>query len=115
MKLAELEARGGFVDPTLVKKNVTWRKKDEDGKEEDVNFDIFVRKNSFGVMDALASGISGDKSQRSMLIAQAIRFGDNGEESMPYEKAYSLDQSLAIALVGAWMEVNNIGKTEPKN
>lgn len=113
MKLAELEARGGMVDPTLVKKNITWVKKDADGKEESLNFDIFVRRSSFGIIDSLIG--SDDRSQRSMLIAQAIRLGDHGEEAIPYEKAYGLEPSLANAMMEAFIEVNKLGKTESKN
>lgn len=115
MKLDELRARGGLVDMTLVKKNVTWRRVDEDGKGEDVDFDIFVRKNSFGLL-ALANqqGREG-MSRDAVVIANGIRLGENGEEVMTYEDAYALEPALSVVLFTAFMEVNKPRTEEQKN
>lgn len=114
MKLAELEARGGLVDASLVKKSITWKKIDEDGKEDALTFDIYVRKNSFGIIDAQLRATD-DKSKTAILISNGIRLGENGDEAISYEKAYQLDPALAYAMVQAFMEVNQLGKVEPKN
>ncbi len=114
MKLAELEARGGMVDPTLVKKNITWKRKDEDGKSEELNFDIFVRKNSFGIIDSQLR-TQDERSKSALLISNGIRLGDDGEEAISYEQAYRLDPALAYTMVQAFMEVNKLGEAAPKN
>jgi hypothetical protein len=114
MKLAELEARGGMVDPTLVKKNITWKRRDDDGKEEDVSFDIFIRKNSFGIIDTQLRN-QDERSKSALLISNGVRLGEEGEESISYEQAYRLDATLAYTMVQAFMEVNKLGEAAPKN
>lgn len=114
MKLAELEARGGMVDASLVKKNITWKRTDEDGNVDEVNFDIFVRKNSFGIIDTQMRSAD-ERSKSALLISNGVRLGDNGEEAISYEQAYRLDPALAYSMVQAFMEVNKIGQAAPKN
>jgi Phage tail assembly chaperone, TAC len=109
MKLAELEARGGMVDRTLVKKNITWKRKDEDGNEDEVNFDIFIRKNSFGIIDSQMRS-KDERSKSALLISNGVRLGDEGEEEITYDQAYRLDATLAFQMVQAFMEVNRIGQ-----
>lgn len=114
MKLAELEARGGIVDPTLVRKTITWERKDEDGQVDTVVFDIFVRKNSFGIIDSQMRS-QDERSKSALLISNGVLLGDHGEESITYDQAYRLEPSLAFLMVQAFMEVNKIGKAAPKN
>lgn len=115
MKLDELRARGGLIDPTLVKKNVLWNKVDEDGEIDAVNFDVFVRKNSFGLLDLANQEARNGRSRSATVIANGIRLGENGEEEMTYEDAYNLEPSLSVVLFNAFMEVNKPRTAEEKN
>lgn len=115
MKIDELRARGGLIDSTLVKKSVVWKKVDEDGKSEDVSFDIFVRKNSFGLFDLANQQAREGKSRSATVIANGIRLGERGEEEMTYEDAYNLEPSLSVVLFQAFMEVNKPRDAEAKN
>ena len=113
MKLAELEARGGMVDRSLVKKNITWKRVDADGKEDLVDFDIFIRKNSFGIIDSQLR-VSDERSKSAQLISNGIMLGDDGEEAITYDQAFRLEPTLAYQMVQAFMEVNKIGQSAPK-
>lgn len=115
MKLDELRARGGLIDPTLVKKDVTWKKTDADGNTEDVSFSVFVRKNSFGLLDLANQQAREGKSRSATVIAHGIRLGDKGEEELTYEDAYNLEPSLSVVLFQAFMEVNKPRTAEEKN
>lgn len=115
MKLDELRARGGLIDPTLVKKNVNWRRVDEDGKGEDVNFDVFIRKNSFGLLDLANQMAREGKSRSATVISNGVRLGETGEEEMTYEDAYNLEPSLSLVLFQAFMDINKPRTAEQKN
>lgn len=115
MKLEELRARGGLIDPTLVKVNVTWDKVDEDGKKEPVNFDVFVRKNSFGLLDLANQEARNGKSRSATVIANGIRLGERGEEELSYDDAYNLEPTLSVVLFNAFMEVNKPRTEAEKN
>lgn len=115
MKVDELRARGGLIDSSMVKKNITWNKIDEDGQADPVNFDIFVRKNSFGLLDLANQLAREGKSRSAVVIAHGIRLGDQGEEEMSYEDAYQLDPGLSVVMFQAFMEVNKVREESEKN
>lgn len=112
MNLAELKAKGGCVDLAPVRKTITWKHRDEHGEEVTDTFDVWVTRIAFGVIDRLSKLDGAERSTNAELIAASIRLGEHAEEKMPYEIAYSLHASLAIQLVRAVGEVNNLKPTE---
>lgn len=115
MNLDELRARGGLVDPTLIKVNVTWEKVDDDGKVDPVNFDVFVRKNSFGLIDLAIQEERNGKSKTAVIIQHGVLMGDEGEVKFTYDQAFALKDTLAITLLNAFMGVNKPRTAEEKN
>lgn len=109
MKIAELKKKGGFVPSALVKKEVTWKKGDDE-----LTFTVHVKRQSFGTVEKLFSG-DDDQSRSAAFIAASLRLGENGVEEMTYEDAYQLDPSLAAVFIEAINEVNGTGRKEPKN
>lgn len=113
MNLKELQARGACVDMSPVKRSVTWRHVDEKtGEQLTDTFDVWVTRLSFGVIDRMGYARQSKRSQNAELIAASIRLGENAEEVIPYEVAYSLDPALALELVRAAGEVNKLKKEE---
>lgn len=110
MNLKELKARGAFVDAHPVKKNVTW----QPPEGESVNFDIFIKRLSFGTVEKVFLVEEGDKSRSANYIAQAVFFGDEKGKpvALSYEDAYNLEPSLARVFLDAINEVNGTGKAE---
>lgn len=115
MKLDELKARGGLVDTVLERKEVTWMRKDAQGDVEEIKFDIFVKRNSFGIIDQIMQSQRDDRSRSATLIAAGVRLGENGEEELTYQDAYALEPALATAMLSAFLEVNKLGKEPAKN
>lgn len=114
MNVAQLITLGGFVGAAPVKVPVSWtRFVDEANEDVTDNFDVFVLKTSFGNVEKMWT--SGDeKSKSAILITECLRFGENGEERLSYEQAYSLDPGLAAELMTAYNTVNsrrNVPKT----
>lgn len=110
MNLKQLRERGGFVSAKPVKKSVTWKQVDDlSGAGEDVTFDVWVSKLSFGMIESLATAPD-RRSRNAALIAEAIRLGDEGKDALSYQDAYQLKPSLARALVIAIAEVNALPK-----
>lgn len=114
MNLSELKAKGSFVSPAPVKREVVWKRKNDAGEEEELKFFVFVKKHSFGTVDKIWSGEK-DNSKAAAYIAQSIRLGDKGQEQMSYEDAYQLDTGLASAFLSVINEVNGTGDAKPKN
>lgn len=115
MKLADLKAKGGCIDQAPVRKSVTWKHTGEGGEEATDTFDIWVSRLSFGVIDRLSKINSTERSSNAELIAASVRLGENGEERLTYEIAYSLNASLALELVRAVAEVNKLNETEERD
>lgn len=112
MKLADLKAKGGCIDPAPVRKTITWKHTVENGEEVTDTFDIWVTRLSFGVIDRLSKVNSTDRSSNAELIAASVRLGESGDEPLTYEIAYSLNAALALELVRAVAEVNRLNETE---
>lgn len=115
MKLSELKAKGGCIDQAPVRKTVTWKHTGETGEEVTDTFDIWVVRLSFGVIDRLSKIDSTERSSNAELIAASVRLGDQAEERLTYEVAYSLQASLALELVRAVAEVNKLNETEERD
>lgn len=105
MDLKELKGKGGFVPSALVKKSVQW-----EHNGETLDFDIFVRRLSFGVIEKMLANNDNEQSRTSMLIAACICLGDGGKESLSYDDAYQLEPTLARVFADALKEVNELGK-----
>lgn len=114
MNLTELMKAGGFVSEVPVKKEIVWKRKTDDGVESETTFDVFVRRQSFGAIEAIY-GNEADRSKMARYICESIRLGDKGVDEIPYEKAVMLDPGLGTLLVKAINEVNGIGSDAPKN
>lgn len=112
MNLTELKAMGAVVDLAPVRKSVEWTHKDEHGEERTVTFDVFITRLSFGMIDRLSKVNSADRSSNAELIAASVRLGEDAEERMPYDIAFSLHPSLALELVRAIGEVNKLATPE---
>lgn len=113
MNINDLMAAGGFVSEVPVKKTVTWKRKDEAGKDIESTFEMYVRKQSFGAVEAIY-GSEKDRAKMSKYISESICDGE-GNEVIPYDKAMQLDPGLGTLFVKAINEVNGLGRTEPKN
>lgn len=114
MNLQDLIKKGGFVDVAPVKKEVTWKHKDDDGVEVEDKFFIFVKKQSFGSIEVIY-GNETDKSKMSKYISESVRLGDKGQDEIPYEQAMLLDPGLGSVFIQAVNEVNGLGRATPKN
>lgn len=112
MKLAELQRKGACIDRSPVRRTITWTHTEPDGQETTDTFDVSVLRLSFGVIDRLSRTDDADRSRNAELIAASIRLGENAEEIIPYDVAYSLQMSLALELVRAIGEVNRLKPEE---
>lgn len=104
MNLKELKAKGAFVPVHPIKKSVTWKNEDEE-----VSFDVFVRKMSFGDYERLFLAESDDRSRMARVLCESVKLGDEGKDSLSYEDAYQLNPSFARVLLDAVNEVNGVG------
>lgn len=111
MKLDQIKQEGGFATDHLVKQSVTWKK----AANDEVTFDVFIAKPSFGEMERLVAQAKTGRSQGAELISLCVRFGDSGEEKVSYEQAYDMVPSLVEALSEAVIEVTGIKKDSEKN
>lgn len=109
MNLKELRAKGAFVSAHPVKKSVTW--KTTEG--EDVSFDVFVKKLSFGDYERLFLSESDDRSRMARVLSETVKLGDEGKDDLTYKDAYQLEPSLARALIDAVNGVNGVGGPKP--
>ncbi|QEY15464.1 hypothetical protein D0C16_05435 [Cellvibrio sp. KY-GH-1] len=103
LNLSELLTKGSAVAGALKKVPVTWVDTDDDGKEVETKFDIYVRtKIPFAANDRIFnSPVNGDEDSRnSRIISELVRFGD-GTEQMSIEEAANLKPTLGYVLVNA--------------
>lgn len=115
MNIQDLMEKGGFVDPTPVKAEVVWLKKNKaTGEIEEIKFDVHVKRQSWGSMEQLWSGDT-EQSKTAKMISSAIVLGADQKESFTYEQAYSLDPDLATALLKAINQTNGKTKEAAKN
>lgn len=106
MDLKQILARGAIVNAELVKVPVKWVHTDaESGEEVTDEFTVHVVRQSFGQIERLWN-TPDDRSRGAQLIAEQIRFGENGTEQLTYEQAYALDPGLATELLAAHNSVN---------
>jgi hypothetical protein len=114
MNINDLKAKGGFVPLAPIKKEVTWTRMNDAGEEISDTFDIYVKRQSFGTIEAIWSGEK-DRSKSADYISQSIRLGPGGKETLTYDEAYQLDTGLATAFIVAINEVNGTGDAKAKN
>lgn len=115
MNLKELKARGGFISPIPVKRDVEWKHIDPtSGEEVTDKFSVFVKRQSFGAIERLFVA-NDDRSKSATFISECILLGDDAKDRMTYEDAYQLDPGLAAVLVKAINEVNQTDKGAAKN
>jgi hypothetical protein len=112
MKLSDLKKAGGFVSSEPVKTSVKWNTGKKDAAGEDIvhQFEVFIIRQSIGSVEKIYSDKDEDRSKMAMTLSKSVKFGEKGEESLTYEAAYQLDQSLALALIEAIKEVNGAAK-----
>jgi hypothetical protein len=110
MNLNELKAAGGIVAVAPVKKHIVWNREGA----EPVEFDVHVRRLSFGTMERLVTTDADDRSRSAAYLAETILLGD-GDEPLTYDDAYQLDPSLATALIKVARDVNATGDQPEKN
>ena len=115
MNLQQLQEAGGFVSAELVKKEVEWTHTDKQSGESITDkFDVYVKRQSFGVVQETFTGNS-DREKSASYIANSLRFGEDGCEAMSYKQAYQLDPALAFKFVAVIAEVNKTNEGPPKN
>ena len=116
MNLKQLKAKGGVVDATLVKKEVTWKHVDSKTKKEVTDkFTVHVRRQSFGVIERLFAPGEAEQSRNAKYISACVLLGAEADETMSYEDAFSLEASLGFAILNAVNEANGTGKDQAKN
>lgn len=116
MNLKQLKAKGGIVDGALVKKEVTWVHADHaTGKDVADKFTVHIRRQSFGVIERLFAPDEAEQSRNAKYIAASVLLGDDGNEALSYEDAFSLESSLGFAILAAVNEANGTGKKPVKN
>lgn len=110
MNLKELKARGAFVSAHPVTKNVTWQPP-EGGP---VDFDIFIKRLSFGTVEQVFLHDDADRSRSANYIAQAVMFADDAGKpvAISYDEAFSLEPTLARVFLDAINDVNKTGQAE---
>lgn len=101
--LKDLRRLGGFISDELVKREISFRLTDD---SEELTATIFVRRLSIGIHEAIWAGDKPDVSKTAKLLAETIRLGENGEEKMSYEEAFSLHPRIALAMSTAISDVN---------
>lgn len=109
MDLKTLKAKGGVISRGLVAKSVTWSHVDpQSGEQTEDTFEIHIVKHSFGSIERLYPNGS-DRARGAEFIAQSVKLGDSGKESISYDEAYQLDPGLAMVFITAINEVNGTG------
>jgi len=110
MNLNDLMEAGGFVSDKPAKKEVVW-KRTVDGQEVESKFGVYIRRQSFGQMEAIY-GDGADRARMSKYIAESI-CDESGKLIIPFEKAMLLHRDLGTLFVETINEVNGLNK--PKN
>jgi hypothetical protein len=106
MNLKELRAKGAFVSAHPVKKTITWKH----GDNEDMTFDVHIKRLAFGDYERLFLADSDDRSRMARALCETVKLGDEGKEELSYKDAYQLEPSLARVLLDAVNEVNGTPK-----
>lgn len=99
--IKDLQALGAFVSDQTVEREIAFKIGGEDYKAT-----IHVRRLSAGDYEELILSQQKGRSSMAEIISKAIRLGKDGRESMTFEQAYKLEQSVATAMVNAFNEVN---------
>ena len=105
MNLKELRAKGAFVSAQPIKRSATW--KTPEG--EQVEFDVHVKKLSFGDYERLFLSESDDRSRMARVLCETVRLGPDGKDEFSYQDAYQLESTLARVLLDIVNETNGIG------
>lgn len=107
MDLKELKQMGGIVSPEPVAKEVTWKRKGDDGKTETLKFKIHVVRYTFADAEKMSelANVEG-QSRAAHFISTMLRLGENAEERISYEDAKLLHPGLASVFVEAITQVN---------
>src|SRR5690625_7534793 len=104
MDLTQLKAKGAFVSADLVKEPVSWTHKTPDGTEITDEFDVFVRRVSFGALERAGQ----EPNRASALSAACVCLGNAGEEVRSFDEACALDPSRATEVSGAVKRVTTV-------
>lgn len=111
--LNDLLESGGFVSDELVKREIVWRRLNNDGVEVESKFDIYIKKQAFATVEAI-HGNEADKAKLSKYVSESI-VDEKGNQVIPYEKAMLLHPALGMLFLAAVNEVNGTGAAKPKN
>ena len=119
MNLEQLKQKGAFVSLAPVAKEIVWKHKDpETGEEMEDTLTIHVRRLSAGAIEVMREGlkkVEGEGGSRNAaMVAHFVCLGEDGKESLTYDQAFSLVESLSNAMLLALIEVNRLGG-DPKN
>ena len=104
MDIDRLRKLGAFVADRPVKRSVVWTRFTDEGDKEELAFDVWVIKPSFGQIEDVVAQSAGSVSVRSALIASCIRLGEDGKGQFTLEEVRALDPGLATALSNAITE-----------
>lgn len=107
MNLKQLKAKGGIVDAQPVKKDISWTHLDsKTGKQVTDTFTVYIRRQSFGVIERLFSQGESAQSRNASYLAASVSLGAEGDEALSYDDAFGLEPSLGFVILNAVNEVN---------
>lgn len=107
MNLDQLIACGAIIQPSLLKKTVTWKNRDDDGVMQEYTFDVHIKKEMSGAdfEFIFSNRLDEDDVVMARRVHRLVTLGENGEEKIPYEAAASMKPGLLLSLCAAINEI----------
>lgn len=98
MKLSELKAKGGHLDLTAVKVNVTWRNLLTGDDAEDIAFDVYIIPDPVAII--AVQGLKDDRERMAQIVSKLVLL-DDGREKVPLAEALTFESGLLVCLSNA--------------
>jgi hypothetical protein len=98
MNLDQLIAAGAILQNGLVKKSVTWKRRDEKKKIKSDTFDVHVKKLlSAADVEFIYHNIAENEGIMARRVCRLIYLGDDGIQPIPYDLAATMEPTLLMA------------------
>lgn len=95
-----------FVDTMPVKKEIVWKRKDEDGTKK-FRFTVYVRRQNFAIFSNFIAAAQSTSDQSCKILVECLAKDEKGKQNLlTFEEAKNLNTELAILLLNAINEVN---------
>lgn len=107
MNLDELIAQGGLAPAEPVKRNIKWKRVDEDGSTKEVAFDVFVKRHSAVSIQRATQNLQSEDGWPT-LLAESLLFGPEAKQRMTLDQARDLVPELYGPLIAAVVDVNGL-------